>query len=92
MINKILFAIGFTSADLRPEEMNPIWLKEKGDDFFNKENYRAAVNAYTAGIQMNSKMPALYANRASAQFNLQHFNRCVSLNIYFIIYNLPSIL
>ncbi|XP_026471176.1 dynein assembly factor 4, axonemal-like [Ctenocephalides felis] len=69
--------MGFTSADLRPEERNPTWLKEKGDDFFNKQNYRSAVNAYTAGIQINSKMPALYANRASAQFNLQHFNRCI---------------
>lgn len=68
-------AIGFVAEDLRPEERNPQWLKEKGDDFFNKKNYLAAISAYSTGIQLTNKYYDLFLNRSAAHFAIENFQR-----------------
>eukprot|EP00794_Sanderia_malayensis_P005280 gene5280-5948_t len=52
------------------EDMNPVWLKEKGNDFYKKGNFIAAVNAFTAAIAYNLLDPPVAANAKS---------RCIAL-------------
>lgn len=72
-------AIGFTEEDLRPEERNPQWLKEKGDNFYKKGNFLGAISAYSTAIRMSDQFWELYFNRAAAHFSLQNFQKCVSI-------------
>lgn len=70
-------AMGFDEDDLLPEEKNPEYLKKRGDQFFEQKNFRAAVAAYTAAIQLTNKWPDLYLNRSAAHFQLENYQRCI---------------
>ncbi|ROJ29156.1 Dynein assembly factor 4, axonemal [Anabarilius grahami] len=63
--------------DLREEERNPDWLKEKGDKLFMAGNFQAAVNAYNLGIKLNRKIPALFSNRAACHLKLRNLHKAI---------------
>uniref|UniRef100_A0A3Q0SZT1 Dynein axonemal assembly factor 4 n=1 Tax=Amphilophus citrinellus TaxID=61819 RepID=A0A3Q0SZT1_AMPCI len=63
--------------DLKEEERNPDWLKDKGDKCFAAGDYRGAVNAYTLAIRLNRKMPALYSNRAACHLKLKNLHKAI---------------
>eukprot|EP00035_Acanthoeca_spectabilis_P023904 m.451469 g.451469 ORF g.451469 m.451469 type:complete len:382 (+) comp20161_c0_seq1:29-1174(+) len=54
-------------------ENDPLWLKDKGNEFFKKGDYKGAINAYTAGITLNSRMAPLFSNRAACHLKLDDF-------------------
>lgn len=69
-------SVGFVAEDLRPEERDPMYLKDKGDEFFRQKNYLAAISAYTTGIKLASKCYELYLNRSAAHFVQENYQRC----------------
>ncbi|XP_013406783.1 dynein assembly factor 4, axonemal [Lingula anatina] len=62
--------------DLTEEEKNPQWLRDKGSSFFKAGNYHAAINAFSHGIKLDSKMPSLYSNRAACHLKLGNLIKC----------------
>ncbi|XP_062539995.1 dynein axonemal assembly factor 4-like [Armigeres subalbatus] len=69
-------ATGFVDDDLRPEERNPEWLKQKGDSFFQQSNYLGAISAYSAGVRLTKEYYPLFLNRSAAHFAMQNYQRC----------------
>ncbi|XP_021063543.1 dynein assembly factor 4, axonemal isoform X2 [Mus pahari] len=64
-------------SDLKEEEKNPDWLKDKGNKLFATENYLAAVDAYNLAIRLNCKIPLLYLNRAACHLKLKNLHKAI---------------
>jgi len=47
--------------------------RHKGNDFFRKKQFQAAVESYTSGLQQESLIPTLLSNRAQAFINLERW-------------------
>jgi dyslexia susceptibility 1 candidate gene 1 protein len=58
-------------------EQNALFLKDRGDSFFGKKDYEAAVNAYSAALTLDRNLPAVFSNRAACFFCLSDYQRCV---------------
>lgn len=69
---------GFVSEDLRPEEKNPQYLLEKGNEFLKRGNYLGAISAYSFGIKLSEKYADLYTARARAQFAIGKYDQIFS--------------
>ncbi|KAK5868075.1 hypothetical protein PBY51_012520 [Eleginops maclovinus] len=63
--------------DLREEERNPEWLKDRGDKRFASGDYLGAVNAYSLAIRLNRKIPALHSNRAACHLKLNNLHKAI---------------
>ncbi|NXI95558.1 DAAF4 factor, partial [Psophia crepitans] len=63
--------------DLKEEERNPDWLKDKGNKMFATGNYLAAVNAYNLAVRLNNKLPLLYLNRAACHLKLRNLHKAI---------------
>ncbi|KAA8590591.1 dynein axonemal assembly factor 4 [Etheostoma spectabile] len=63
--------------DLKEEEKNADWLKDKGDKYFATEDYMSAVNAYCLAIRLNRKIPALYSNRSACHLKLKNLHKAI---------------
>lgn len=62
------------NKDLKEEERNPVWLRDKGNSYIKSGDYKSAINAFTHAIQLDCRMASLYSNRAVcylAQLNEQ---------------------
>lgn len=64
-------------SDLKEEEKNPEWLKDKGNKLFATEDYLAAINAYNLAIKLNNKIPLLYLNRAACHLKLKNLHKAI---------------
>lgn len=71
--------IGFCDDDLSADERDPRWLLNKGNEFYDKKNYWAALSAYSSGIKLAKESAVLYISRARAHFRLENYSRCVSV-------------
>ncbi|NXE86995.1 DAAF4 factor, partial [Menura novaehollandiae] len=63
--------------DLKEEEKNPDWLKDKGNKMFAMGNYLAAVNAYNLAVRLNNRLPLLYLNRAACHLKLRNLHKAI---------------
>ncbi|NXV71977.1 DAAF4 factor, partial [Atlantisia rogersi] len=63
--------------DLKEEEKNPDWLKDKGNKMFATGNYLAAVSAYNLAVRLNNKLPILYLNRAACHLKLRNLHKAI---------------
>ncbi|KAJ3044803.1 Dynein assembly factor 4, axonemal [Rhizophlyctis rosea] len=60
------------------EEQNPVFLKDKGNDFYRKGNFAAAVNAYTAALDLDPENISCLSNRAACHLQLSQPNLCIT--------------
>ncbi|NXF18599.1 DAAF4 factor, partial [Rhodinocichla rosea] len=63
--------------DLKEEEKNPDWLKDKGNKMFAMGDYLGAVNAYNLAVRLNNKLPVLYLNRAACHLKLRNLHKAI---------------
>ncbi|XP_072201420.1 dynein axonemal assembly factor 4 isoform X3 [Excalfactoria chinensis] len=63
--------------DLKEEEKNPDWLKDKGNKMFATGDYLAAINAYNLAVRLNNKLPLLYLNRAACHLKLRNLHKAI---------------
>jgi len=55
------------------EDKDPVWLKDKGDHFFTRFDYNAALNAYTKALKEDPEFLMGRLNRASCFIKLRAF-------------------
>ncbi|NXN89991.1 DAAF4 factor, partial [Bombycilla garrulus] len=63
--------------DLKEEEKNPDWLKDKGNKMFAMGDYLGAVNAYNLAVRLNNALPLLYLNRAACHLKLRNLHKAI---------------
>ncbi|CAI9615316.1 unnamed protein product [Staurois parvus] len=63
--------------DLKEEEKNPEWLKDKANKLFAVGDYLAAVDALNLGIRINDKIPGLYLNRSACHLKLRNLHKTI---------------
>lgn len=59
------------------EDKDPVWLKDKGDHFFKRSDYHAAINAYSKAIQSDKDFLSCRLNRATCYIKVRTFILCV---------------
>ena len=70
MTHTLTKAVGSGIAD------DPLWLKDKGNEFFKMGNFQSAINAFTAAVTLDPNMAPLYSNRAAAHMKMSDFHAC----------------
>lgn len=55
------------------EDTDPVWLKDKGDHFFSRFDYHAAVNAYTKALKEDPEFLMGRLNRAACFIKLRSY-------------------
>ncbi|XP_072254888.1 dynein axonemal assembly factor 4 [Pyxicephalus adspersus] len=63
--------------DLKEEEKNPEWLKDKANKLFAAGEYLAAVDALNLAIRLNDKIPGLYLNRSACHLKLRNLHKTI---------------
>lgn len=68
-------------------DQNPVWLKDRGDQYFSRGDFVSAVNAYTAAISLDDdeyvatiaeRVATYYSNRAACYFQMSKYRKCVN--------------
>ena len=55
------------------EDKDPVWLKDKGDHFFKRFDYNAALNAYTKALKEDPEFLSGRLNRATCFIKLRGY-------------------
>lgn len=55
------------------EETDPVWIKDKGDHFFKRFDYHAALNAYSKALKIDPEFLMARLNRASCFIKLRGY-------------------
>ena len=62
---------------IEADDKDPVWLKDKGDLFFKRSDYHAAINAYTKALKADKDFLSGRLNRATCYIKTRNFNLCV---------------
>lgn len=57
-------------------DVDPVWLKAKGDDFFRSSDYKSAISAYNSAIEADASFVSAFSNRSACHLKLQMFSEC----------------
>eukprot|EP00944_MAST-04C_sp_MAST-4C-sp1_P013889 g13889.t1 len=58
-------------------ERDPFWIKGKGDDFFRAKDFKSAINAYSAALDIDETLIAALSNRSNCWLQLDNYDKCV---------------
>ncbi len=58
-------------------DADPMWLKRKGDDFYKKGDYMAAINAYTEALEKDKHHIQALTNRSACYLYIGEAQRCI---------------
>lgn len=75
--NELKKNIDFSVKDLRPDELNPKYLHQKGKELFAKRNYLGAVSAFSAAVKITDNSADSLLLRAITQYKLKNYDHCV---------------
>ena len=59
------------------EDKDPVWLKDKGDHFYQRTDYHSALNAYTKAIEFDKDFLMGRLNRATTWLKVRCFENCI---------------
>ena len=59
------------------DERNPIWAKEKADNFYNNKDYKSAINAYNKSLDLDPNFHKCLINRGTAYMCLGDFDNAL---------------
>ena len=60
------------------DEKNPIWAKQRGDNFYNNKDYRSAINAYNKALDLDPNFLKVLINRGTCYMCLGEFDLALS--------------
>ncbi|KAI6661394.1 Dyslexia susceptibility 1 candidate gene 1 protein-like [Oopsacas minuta] len=60
------------------QNTNPQWLKDRGDQLYKNGDYESSYNVYTQAVELKTKLPSVYANRALCLLKMARFRECIS--------------
>ena len=60
------------------DEKNPIWAKQRGDNFYNNKDYRSAINAYNNALDLDPTFHKVLINRGTSYMCLGEFDLALS--------------
>ena len=60
------------------DEKNPIWAKQRGDNFYINKDYRSAINAYNNALDLDPTFHKVLINRGTAFMCLGEFDLALS--------------
>ena len=55
------------------EDKDPVWLKDKGDHFYKRNDYYSALNAYTKSLEFDKEFVMARLNRATTWIKTRCF-------------------
>lgn len=59
------------------EDKDPVWLKDKGDHFYKRQDFNSATNAYCKALEYDKEFLMARLNRASTWLKVRCFENCV---------------
>lgn len=59
------------------EDKDPVWLKDKGDHFFKRADYTAALNAYAKALKADPTFLPAKLNRATNFIKMRAPELCI---------------
>eukprot|EP00128_Syssomonas_multiformis_P008035 Colp12_sorted_trinity150504_noHs@2470 len=59
------------------EENIPVFLKDKGDQFFAAGDMESALNAYNEAFKLNNQIPSVLSNRAACYLRMERYKECI---------------
>ena len=60
------------------EDKDPLWLKDKGDHFYNRNDFHSAVNAYGKSLEFDKEFLMSRLNRATTWLKVRQFLHCIA--------------
>lgn len=59
------------------EDKDPLWLKDKGDHFFTRNDFHSAINAYSKALEIDKEFLMCRLNRATTWIKVRKPQHCI---------------